>query len=79
MTDVTPAYSREAQTQSAAALVLTRPPRHDGNVINRSSVGRQVLVYTLLLLFALLYIYPFLSSSRPPSRPTPTRRRTRCA
>ena len=60
MTDVTPAYSREAQTQSAAALVLTRPPRHDGNVINRSSVGRQVLVYTLLLLFALLYIYPFI-------------------
>jgi multiple sugar transport system permease protein len=60
MTDVTPAYSREAQTQSAAAQVLTRPPRHDGNVINRSSVGRQVLVYTLLLLFALLYIYPFI-------------------
>ena len=37
----------------------TRTPRSDGIVIDRSSVGRQVLVYALLMLFALIYIYPF--------------------
>ena len=60
MTQLTnPVGGADPQPEAASARALMRPPRDDGNALTRSSTGKKVLVYALLLLFALLYIYPF--------------------
>ena len=32
----------------------------DGNLVNRSGRGKKILIYTLLVIFALIYVYPFI-------------------
>ena len=46
---------RPAVTEARA-----NPPKGDGNVVSRSSTGKKVLVYGLLIGFSILYIYPFI-------------------
>ena len=44
------------------ALVEAKDPTvvDDGNLVNRSGRGKKIMVYTLLVVFALIYIYPFI-------------------
>lgn len=54
--------SEEARARGAMAdqALATRPPSGDGgSVVARSSPVKKVVVYAALLLFALVYIYPF--------------------
>ncbi len=44
---------------SAMAELAATPPRSGGQALHASSRGRRVIVYVLLLFFALLYLYPF--------------------
>lgn len=44
----------------AGATPTAGPPKDDGNVVNKSGPGKKVAVYGLLLLFSVLYIYPFI-------------------
>ncbi len=55
--------SEEARARGAMAnqALATRPPSGDGgSVVARSSPLKKVLVYAALLVFALVYIYPFI-------------------
>ena len=55
--------SEEARARGAMAnqALATRPPSGDsGSVVTRSSPAKKVLVYVALLVFALIYIYPFI-------------------
>jgi multiple sugar transport system permease protein len=64
MTDLNPTgqgTSVETRIRADGARALSSgPPRDDGNVLHKSGAGKKVLIYALLLLFALLYIYPFI-------------------
>lgn len=54
--------SEEAKARGAMANqeLMTRPPTGDGgSVVARSSPAKKVAVYAALLVFALIYIYPF--------------------
>ena len=44
---------------STLTQVSGAPPKDSGHMVNASSRGRKVLVYVLLVFFALLYLYPF--------------------
>jgi multiple sugar transport system permease protein len=44
---------------SAMAKLAGEPPKSSGQVLHQSTRGRRVLVYVLLVFFALLYVYPF--------------------
>jgi multiple sugar transport system permease protein len=44
---------------SALSEVAGAPPKRSGRAVHESSGGRKVLVYGLLILFALVYLYPF--------------------
>jgi multiple sugar transport system permease protein len=44
---------------SAMAELAGEPPKSSGQVLHQSTRGRRVLVYVLLVFFALLYVYPF--------------------
>ena len=55
--------SEEARARGAMAnqALATRPPSGDGgSVVARSSPVKKVAVYAALLVFALIYIYPFI-------------------
>jgi multiple sugar transport system permease protein len=55
--------SEEARARGAMAnqALATRPPSGDGgSVVARSSPVKKILVYAALLVFALIYIYPFI-------------------
>ena len=55
--------SEEARARGAMAnqALATRPPSGDGgSVVTRSSPVKKILVYGALLVFALIYIYPFI-------------------
>jgi multiple sugar transport system permease protein len=55
--------SEEARARGAMAnqALATRPPSGDGgSVVARSSPVKKIIVYAALLLFALVYIYPFI-------------------
>ena len=54
--------SEEARARGAMANqeLMTRPPSSDGgSVVSRSSPVKKILVYAALIVFALIYIYPF--------------------
>jgi multiple sugar transport system permease protein len=53
--------ARVGATEEIALTGATNPEVvDDGNLVNRSGLGKKVLVYTLLVIFALIYIYPFI-------------------
>ena len=53
--------ARVGATEEIALTEATNPKVvDDGNLVNRSGLGKKVLVYTLLVIFALIYIYPFI-------------------
>ena len=53
--------ARARATEDIALTEATQPKVvDDGNLVNRSGRGKKVLVYTLLVIFALIYIYPFI-------------------
>ena len=53
-----------ARTRAAEDIAVTEATKpkvvDDGNLVNRSGRGKKILVYTLLVIFALIYIYPFI-------------------
>ena len=61
---ITPLARAEATRDLAVTDVrqaddLHPQPVDDGNLVNRSGPGKKIAVYTALLVFALIYIYPF--------------------
>ena len=53
--------ARTRATEDIAVTEATKPKVvDDGNLVNRSGRGKKILVYTLLVIFALIYIYPFI-------------------
>ena len=53
--------ARTRATQDIALTEATTPKVvDDGNLVNRSGRGKKILIYTLLVIFALIYIYPFI-------------------
>ncbi|HZB67281.1 MAG TPA: carbohydrate ABC transporter permease [Ornithinibacter sp.] len=53
-----------ARTRAAEDIAVTEATKpkvvDDGNLVNRSGRGKKILVYTLLVIFAVIYIYPFI-------------------
>ena len=53
-----------ARARATADLAVTESTKptvvDDGNLVNRSGRGKKILIYALLIIFALLYIYPFI-------------------
>src|SRR6187402_1105934 len=65
MSERTSTRVEEARAQTAAAtveLAAAPPPRANdgGSVVDRSGPGKRLAVYAALLVFALVYIYPFI-------------------
>ncbi len=53
--------ARARATEDIALTEATSPKVvDDGNLVNRSGRGKKILVYTLLVIFALIYVYPFI-------------------
>ncbi len=53
--------ARTRATQDIAVTEATTPKVvDDGNLVNRSGRGKKILIYTLLVIFALIYVYPFI-------------------
>jgi multiple sugar transport system permease protein len=57
--------STEARARAATATADTaaKPPKRpveDGNLVNRTGRAKKIAVYTALIFFAILYIYPFI-------------------
>jgi multiple sugar transport system permease protein len=53
--------ARTRATEDVAVTEATKPTVvDDGNLVNRTGRGRKILVYVLLVIFALIYIYPFI-------------------
>ncbi len=53
-----------ARARATADIALTEATKpkvvDDGNLVNRSGRAKKILVYTLLVIFALIYVYPFI-------------------
>ena len=53
--------ARARATADTALTEATKPKVvDDGNLVNRSGRAKKILVYTLLVIFALIYVYPFI-------------------
>ena len=53
--------ARDRATADIALTDATQPKVvDDGNLVNRSGRAKKILVYTLLVIFALIYVYPFI-------------------
>ena len=57
---IAPAARARATEDIALTQATTAQVVDDGNLVNRSGRAKKVLVYTLLVIFALIYIYPFI-------------------
>jgi multiple sugar transport system permease protein len=54
-----PVARARGATDLARTDVRDQVPVDDGNLVNRSGRGKKIAVYTALVVFALIYIYPF--------------------
>ncbi|MDF3044733.1 MAG: N-Acetyl-D-glucosamine transport system, permease protein 1 [Ornithinibacter sp.] len=53
--------ARTLATEDVAVTEATKPTVvDDGNLVNRSGRGKKILIYALLVIFAIIYIYPFI-------------------
>ena len=57
---IAPAARTRATQDIAVAEASTPKVVDDGNLVNRSGRGKKILIYTLLVIFAIIYVYPFI-------------------